>query len=550
MNTRILSHFLDENTFTEYLKSALAEHRFAARFVPALILGIRIAILLALYVLMDRWISHVGRLPQTAYEQPVIGLELIKHIGVLHLAAAGILGALIHFFGNTIWQPWAAFHHSGPLRIFILLTAGILTWVFSAYGYNFYINQGHYIDRAALFGLALLIYWRPVFVFPFLLLVMAVSWQFEYPFGAGYLQADFYPLLHILMLFCTVFIWHLLTRRPQIDDFVFLTCCLLAANYWIPGIGKIWIDWASHGHVYLMILGAYAHGWLAFLNADTLVSIVQTVAPFDRVMIAGTLLLECGALVCLWRRSVLLAFAGGWILFHLSLFAAFGYFFWKWVLVEIGLIACFLRKKHSKQVPVFTPGHFALALLLIYTSPHWAHPAGLAWHDTRLSYTYRFEAQGESGRLYDLSPRFFAPYSDQFTMNMFGYLSEGPQLVNPYGTTGSFELAQALVRTTSLDQVQLLEEKWGALRFDPQRAAVFDAFIAQFIKHKNRRAERSWLDIMQPLPLLWSFARGTPFTGNEHIRRVKVYQNTSLYDGRQYLDIRKRTVREIDVPAG
>ena len=86
-----------------------------------------------------------------------------------------LLGIILMRYG-TLLSSWQMLEHGTVLRIFILFLAFVVAWPFVTYGYNYYFGQGHYLDRLVIALLLPLIWWRPVFVFPFLLLIYTVMW--------------------------------------------------------------------------------------------------------------------------------------------------------------------------------------------------------------------------------------------------------------------------------------------------------------------------------------------------------------------------------------
>src|SRR5690606_34266357 len=154
---------------------------------------------------------------------------------------------------------------------------------------------------------------------------------------------------------------------------------------------------------------------------------------FDLPIVGFTLLVECGSLFFLWRRPYALALLWGWVALHVGIVAVSGIFFWQWILVNLGLFFLLWRDRNERLFPVFKREYFLLSLLLIGGRRIWYDAVNLSWYETRVSYTYRVEAIGESGKTYQLPPRFFSPYEYQFSLAGFGYLVQEPRLDVLYG---------------------------------------------------------------------------------------------------------------------
>ncbi len=143
------------------------------------------------------------------------------------------------------------------LRWLIVVVVLLATWLGSTYDYNLFFNQAHYVDRFSLILLGILIVWRPVFVFPFLLLLLGILYQFSYPYEGNPSWPELNLLVRALTLFGSAFLIHVLTGRQETTDFVFVLCCLVASSYWGSGIGKFQLNWISHPYLHLLVFGAF-----------------------------------------------------------------------------------------------------------------------------------------------------------------------------------------------------------------------------------------------------------------------------------------------------
>ena len=525
-------------------------------------LVIRASGLLIFYTILDRLVRAAGYLPQASYKQPIIFIELSKRLLSLLFQPSNFFWLvpilLIGIFLSVrspwfqeryrcFWHGWSIFDSSTTLRRFITLVALILAWSFATYDYNYFFNQGHYIDRVLLVGLVPLLYWKPVFVFPFTFLLISLIGQFTYPIG-GYSWAEPDLLIRLLILLMAMFLLYVLTGYHKTADFLFLTCCFIAAHYWASGLGKLKLNWLIHDRVYFLLPNTYANGWLAFLNQNAIATLTQTLSWFNGLLKGVTILLECGAIFCLWRRTMLRLFLIGWIIFHLGIFFTSGICFWKWMGLDAILLLLFLRKGQVNNSRIFTLQHFLLSLVLILSANLWLKPVALVWYDAPMTYTYRFEAIGESGQPYTLPPRFFAPYDYQFTLGGFHYLSSQPTLNITWGATRNLTLTHTLIQAKSLDQIQAIEAQKGTSHFNPDRAKQFDNFIQQFISHWNeRRSQETRLTFIQAPPQLWTLPRENAFRGQERIAKIVINQILSRYDDGKYQEIRKNEVRSVEI---
>jgi hypothetical protein len=530
-------------------RSAAYGAGIAAGLHPLLPLGLRVGVLLGLFVGLEVWLVRLTYLPEASYSRPVLAVELARrmlsvHVGAVLTLAVLALGVGAAVRSRTLGPRWSEFEQGQRLRALIVLVAAVLAWAYATYPYNFQFDQAHHLDRLLLLGLVPLVFRHPVFVFPLLLLLFPVLWQFGHPIG-GFSPAAPMLLVRVLLLFAAWWLVRVVTGRARTADFVFLLCCLLASSYWVSGWGKLQLGWLTRDRIGWLLPATYANGWLAFLEPDTISSLTRTLLALNWPMKIGTLLIECGALIALWRRDGLRIFLVAWIALHAGIFLLSGIFFWMWMLFNAAVLLLFFRQR-GPELPIFTPAHFLLSLLLIGGGDLWFRPQKLAWLDARVSYAYRLEAVGESGRSYVLPPRFFSPYDYQFTLGNFRYLTPAPHLAITWGATYQLELAAALEGATNAERALAVETQLGRNAFDAERSATFDHFVQRFVGGWNRRGDgEGWWTPVQAPPLLWTFARGPLPNADDPVVRVVVHQVTTLFDGRRYLEIRTRPVREI-----
>lgn len=188
-------------------------------------------------------------------------------------------------------------------------------------------------------------------------------------------------------------------------------------------------------------------------------------------------------------------------------------------------------------------------MVLIGGSSVWFKPVNLAWYDTNLAYTTRFEATGQSGVRYKLSPDYFAPYQYPFTLGNFSYLVDRPHLGTVWGASGNAKIVEALRAAKDLDQVREIESVLGKNHFDADRVVIFDRFVRRFTTNLNQRSVRGvlpgWLDAP---PQLWTFSPENTFQAQEEIREISVYLVTSLFSGGRYAEIDKEFLGVVYIP--
>ena len=542
-------------------RKSLSQHQLAS---PNIEFALTSVVLVILFMILDHWLFMVATLPQSNYYKPVLIIELAQHLfdAPDRFLFSSIILGLILFRLRFFLVRWDELETGRGIRLFVFSLAAILCWSLSSYDYNLFFNQVHYYDRFSLVLLTLLVLWRPFFILPFLLLVITLTGQFSYPLEKSYSLAQPSMPLRILTMFVSMLFLYAMIGKKNISNWLFLMLCIIAAHYWVPGIGKVLLNWVTYGHIYNLLPATYANGWLAFLSPAQIASMTQSLASVDWFIRIFTLGVQLLSVFLLWRRSTLFALLTAWTLLHIGIFITSGILFWQWILVEIFTLVL-LHSLGSKttsgndQAAIETQASlsfiknrysFALSVCLIATSILWLRPVRLAWYDTPVSYTYRFEAEGVSHQAYTLPPGFFTPYSYAFTLGRFGYSVPDIRLSITWGATSNRQIAEQLLLATSKEAIFAIEQKWGHNKFDQQKSEVFDNFIQQFITHANQRGTKLTLfDAVQAPPQLWTFPRGYTYTFQEPIRTVNVYQVMSWFDGRHYQEIDNQLIRQINI---
>lgn len=473
--------------------------------------------------------------------------------GFVVLATAAVVdgrrfGAVGRRWFLELFAGWRELDDARALRWLVVGVTGIAAWALSAYARNLYFDQLHLADRLLVAALWIGIAWRPIFVFPFAIAATAVAGQFVVPLGF-ISWTEMGVVMRFAILFGAFWIVRAVTRARRSDVLVFAWCCLLAATYWTSGLGKLRVDWLAHAHVDLLLLGAYANGWLAFLEPSVVERAARVVARLALPLMLFTLVVECGALLMLWKRWSLVAFLVLAIVFHLGALAMTGIFFWKWILVEAMLLAFLLHGRRLARLPVFTPGLFALFVLTVLASPLWTTSENLTWFDTPLTYSLEIEGVDARGVSHTLPAGFFRPYTDAFVLGPAGATPPHPTLTRGMGVTMDRSLAAALEAARSPEDVLAIERVRGSARADSAASAAFDDFVRAYAANARCARERDPLVLrVAGVPRhLWTFPLDATLPCGVSLEQVRVVERTTFFDGTALRVIRRVLLREIAV---
>ena len=521
---------------------------------------------LVVYMLLERVLVGLGRLPPDAYERAFFSQEIVSRsvrllrarvplvmlaAGLAALALAVVAVARSAERGRVlgIFSGWRELDEGVALRWLIGAATGIAVWTLAAYPYNAYFDRVHLADRLILVALWAALLWRPVFTLPFAAVASAIAHQFQIPL-ASYSWTEMELLVRIPIMLGAFWIVRSLVRDRRADTFVFLLCCLIAVTWWSSGWGKVRMGWITHPHIDFLLAGAYANGWLAFMDAGTVARMADIVAGLRIPLMVATLIVECGALFLLWRRWSLPLFLGLTSTFHLGAFALTGIFFWKWLLIDLSFLLFLFQGRRLTRLRIFSRAQFALAVVIILANGVWISARNLSWFDTPLTYVIRLEGVDADGGTHALPAGFFRPYSETFVLETFPYLSPYAQLTGPMGVTQSRETADALLAATAPEDIFALERTRARSRYDAERSARFDEFVARWMRASNRDGAREALLRISAPRHLWTFPVDADRDALGRILEVRVVEVTNYYDGRALREIRRRTLRTIDLRGG
>ncbi len=524
------------------------QHGFASlRRHPFVVLSGEVALLLISFVAIERIIFYFARLPPSAYGEAHLTLAVLRHADPL-FGAALMLAFLGWMRYGGAPRRWTTIVGGAPIRACVVLICALLAWSLSTYGHNYFYDQAYAIDRVLLLALAALVAWRPGFVFPFLLLSVAMHWQIMQPsLGSGSYLNHTLQLVHVVALFGASLLIYPLLERRYADRFWLFVCCLVAAVYWEPGISKVGIGWLDYAGLHFMPLAAYAHGWRSALAPEAIVEFANLLTAFDTPMRIFVLAIELGCIAFLAHRLWSIALLGLVMVFHLGVFVLYGYLFWTWIALDAILISVLIADLRVARIAIYSRGHLLLSMLLIGTAGYWCQPSSLAWFDSPLSYTFRYFGVGDSGVEYEVPPRFFAPYGDAFTMANFSYLiNEHKVLVSPYGIANRARIGGLLAARDAAD-IFRLENELGANRYDAARAEQYYDFLTRYLEHYNRRQRHFDAQRYAPPPQFWNHPRGRVYTGQEALRELQVVAYTTFFDGQTLSVIRRSPLRTLQL---
>ncbi|MDH4277390.1 MAG: hypothetical protein OEW83_04820 [Acidimicrobiia bacterium] len=448
---------------------------------------------------------------------------------VVVVAVAVVLGARPDSRRRLLGR-WAELDHGAVLRLLAAPLIVFLAWKGALYPYNVHAGQLHLLDRFLLLALAAAALWRPALLIPFALQFRVISAQTVFPFHTTAARnIDDLPVV-VLLLIGVGHLLFVLTGRRSTSLIVLAIGAALASHFWIPGKGKLLMGWLSADDPANLPLAAYTAGWLGHTDGAVAAAVASVFDRFGPIIKVATIILELGSLVAVAHRRLLRPWLIGWIGFHVVTFITTGFFFFGWILAEVGLLVVLTRRDLRPWVDEnATWLRAAAAVVAVAGAPVLFHPPGLAWIDAPVSYGYRMEAVGESGTTYALPPSTMAPLEHEVMFKRLQF--EGPgHLSGAYGALESPEPLDELDAVENLSDLLALE----AEQPEPDaagRAASID-LITDFMSataEDEVRSTTKWLHRLDAPTLFWSSWSDDDYHFDERLDRIEVTLLTRVH---------------------
>lgn len=552
--------------------------------------ALQVLLILLLFKVSWLWFFVVSILPEDAYRSSSVFLAMSESpiLALFVVFNLGLFSALRH---RVSWQ---AIDDSGCARLFVMVSVVLMSLQFGTSDINFYYGETHLVDRLLVLFLGGLVWLHPLFATLWFSLVMAMAGQLHHPLQESeWLWADKRLILDFLVLFqCFLYVRLIAPMKSRM--LLVMTLALTGATYFFAGqskmmLGPHWYSWVVDDQLSNIVVAAYKNGgWLRPLGDQGIVDFAGGVTRIEGPLAAATLLIELGGALLFFHRrltSVLLVFFVG---MHLGILATTGIFFWKWSLFDIALLLYLnrffrknpneaevlqgldplweslgrrwghLKKRISKQgadprkgrrLFFFFGPSLSLGMTAIMLVPRvYSMPTGFGWYDSPLTNYFEFRGVGESGRSYELTPRFFAPYDLLVTQSRFYFLVPYPVLAGTYGTVHDHRLASEL-RDADLADLEAIRRKWGKNQYDPERAAAFAEFVRTFVRNAQQRGDDALpvLGWLAPPYHFQTFAPDDVYDFQEPLERVEIHYREYFYDGEKLHTVLETPAVRIDL---
>ena len=472
--------------------------------------------------------------------------------GALVMIGSVVLGVL--FFDRLQWQVIAA--DGGYVRVIVAVLVVTCSWAYACMPYNYYYDKLHLYDRVLIVVLALGAIWHPLLVAPFLTAVLVFVSQLRYPLRS-FSYTDKQPLFDLLILgSCFVYV-RVAAPSTSSSRYLFLSLCMMGAYYVAPAVAKIRIGWVRDEQLAYLFLAARDNGWLNWLGAEKVQAVVAFIQRTNPILLWLVMAVELGALLMLLNTNAAVIVLVGAAVVHVGVFVASGILFWKWMIVDLTLVASVLSLSQAGRQEVFTTPLFLLSLVLVGLRTRWLWPRSLGWFDTPLSPVFRFRCQMEDGRVCEIIPAQMTPYDFPLTQGRLYSLAQTPILTRTYGSTTEAHDLHVIEGARSVEELRATIYKWGHIEEGDAGGYIYTVrFLQRYFGNLNRHIAKGvrlgdgqLARFRPPLHIYTGHVLSLPpFDGSQQIRRIQVSFVYSWLQGIEAVPVVDKPVLDIEIP--
>ena len=338
--------------------------------------------------------------------------------------------------------------------------------------------------------------------------------------------------------------------------FLYVTLCLYASFYFIPGVKKLLIsahfyEWPFINELHMLAVWKIKMGWFSFLEDPLKLKVVEWVKNFNAPFLLSATLVELVSIFILYKRKYAPLFLLAFGSLHIMIFLVSGILFWKWTLANFALVVLLIFLKDKSFDDVFDPKYFLFSIVIILFSTIYFSPPALGWWDTRNYFKFELEGVGESGESYRIQDSFLAPFHMIFIFQSYQYIID-EQVIIPAGQ--AHDQDQYLeTRDAGVKGLQRVKEKYGDNPYDEERAEVLDEFLKTYFHNLNERKDKKTIFSFFASPRhvyfeeLFSEPSGV-YKMQEAIKLIKIRFVEYYYENDKVVLIQDKIIRNIPIP--
>lgn len=373
----------------------------------------------------------------------------------------------------------------------------LLAWNYIFYDYNYFLNHWDLFDRLLMFITVLLAIYNPAFLILVVIQSLVVSQQFQYPLFFDYSFTDksiVFSIIIIVWLFAIVKS-NIYKALPEYLFFI-IVLGIICNWYWLAGLGKLEINWVEKNKLYKLYMVTLDYNWLYSFEWETKRHLGEFLKTYNNAIQIATIIVELVfSFIILLHKRISIFVLVSFVIFHFSVFFTSGIFFWKWIVVEIVVIFCFLKykdlwlKENRKQVLL---SYFTFLITMHF----YASTTKLSWFDSGIYNKYEFKAKNNLGEIFNLEPSFFAPYDLNFAQNRFDFVNDDKIITSTFGST----LDEKVLTFNDESEILKYANSNGKSKYNAQKKENLIIFVNAFV---NNRQQHSRLDLPNAPAHIW-----------------------------------------------
>jgi len=442
-----------------------------------------------------------------------LGLGVFSSTWMLSAAASTTWGKLMLSLSLAtvvvLWKSkWQRANRRGfpDLRMIVFPVILVLAWPFSVYEYNYFLNQTHLADRTGVVVLALLTVYRPMFLGLFITQLGVVLGHFNFPLTFSW--TDKSPLIDVLLL-TQLYLLGARVGWLRANHFLWGSFWIIAVHYVRPGIGKLEMGWLQENNLENLVMGAiHQNSWLCFGFDDAQrATIVASVAILSPLLMFAALVVELLPMVYFSGRRILLIGLASAIAMHLAIFASSGIFFWKWIVLDLALMAVVLRLPDSTGRRLFQiRHHIVFCLFLVPSCLLYATAPKLAWFDAPLCQRYHIEIVGKSGSVYQVPPSKLAPFDLQFAQGRLFFADSDPMIVDCFGSCNRVQILRSAEAIHTGDDLRRFQSTMGQAKYNAQLSFLLQRTLRNYLQENSVERQVPVFGLLPDPPQhIWTF---------------------------------------------
>lgn len=520
---------------------------------------IQVFILICLNYLATKFFYSALPLEELYQESSIFG-ALYKYSSSL------LIGFLIAplFFYKTQWNEIIKQKYI-LIKYFIFFILSIYAWSVITLDYNLYFDNSYNIDRIILLLLLLLSFRLPMMFIYFLIFSLVFYNQINYP-DFGYFFPTIYmnikPLIEILFLFIVFIFLKKLYKKLSILSFLIALISLHAANYFIPGLGKVslsehYIDWIWINNLSNILIAKYSQGWLLdFISIENINLILKWISAFIIPMQLFALTIQLAALFIFIKQRFIIILFITFELLHLGIFLLSGILFWRWILLNIAIIYLINKLTTEDVKKIFNYKIMFFSIPIIFLGNIFFHAYPLAWFDTPLNNFNQIYAVTEDNKKHKIDTNLFAPYERILYLNTLNSFINKPVKAR-WDTTDS-KIMEELhfisnhTEITSLKStIERFEQQYGANEFNQAEQKKITKFLKIFFSNLNNyKGEKNIWSYLSPIRHIYgSFNWEKPLKEKSKIKAIEIVFSKTFYSHKynRLIPLEKRMIVKINI---